>query len=50
MVFKGKDAITEVLGRASTQMREVQREVVYPPPKSVAVPQVHWKGNVQTRG
>lgn len=34
MVFKGKDAITEVLERASTQMREVWRDVVYPAPKS----------------
>lgn len=40
MVFKGKDAITKVLGRASTQMRQVQRDVVYPTPKSAAVPRV----------
>lgn len=33
MVFKGKEAIMKVLGRASTQMREDQREVVYPTPK-----------------
>lgn len=30
MVFKGKDAITKVLGRASTQMREVRRELFIP--------------------
>lgn len=40
MVFKGKDAITKVLGRASTQMREVRSEVVYPAPKSAAAPRV----------
>lgn len=33
MVFKGKEAIMKVLGRASTQMREDRREVVYPTPK-----------------
>lgn len=50
MVFKGKEAITKVLGRASTQMREARREVVYPTPKCAAVASVHWEGDVQAQG
>lgn len=50
MVFKGKEAIMKVLGRASAQMREDQREVVYPTPKCAAVPCVHQERVVQAQG
>lgn len=50
MVFKGKEAIMKVLGRASTQMRGGRREIVYPTSECAAVPCVHWEGVVQAPG